>query len=83
MALTVECDPATGCPRTVILEHSGGRMEYYPITDHLGAALGNSVRHYRLGEPLVTPALEPGHDLPEWPMTAADATPFIPKRIAP
>jgi hypothetical protein len=32
--------------------------------------------------PATTAALEPGHDFPEWPMTARDASVFIPKRVA-
>jgi hypothetical protein len=32
--------------------------------------------------PGTQPAFEPGHDLPQWPMTAADASPFIPKVVA-
>lgn len=27
-------------------------------------------------------AFEPGHDLPQWPMTAQDASPFIRKIVA-
>ena len=32
--------------------------------------------------PGTTPAFRPGHDLPQWPVTAADASPFIRKVVA-
>ena len=32
--------------------------------------------------PGIQAAFEPGHDLPQWPMTAADASPFIRKIVA-
>jgi len=62
-ALTIEGDPQTGQPRTVILNRDDGRTEHYVITDHSGAALGPDIRHYALGSRLVSdrvPEVTPG-----------------------
>lgn len=54
-AVTIENSGEPRRPNTVILKMSDGTHHYYPITEDLSAVLGG-VRHYEVGERLITGA---------------------------
>ena len=53
-SLTIEYDAAGARPLRAVLNRDDGGTEYYVITGYSGAGLGNDVRHYDLGNRVVS-----------------------------